>query len=152
MSTPRLHHSSALLLGFLFCAPISSDAAAPSPSQLQFFESKIRPVLVNNCYKCHSQQAEKVKAGLLLDTREAVLKGGDSGPAIVPGDPDKSLLIKAIRYTDPDLQMPPKGKKLADEEIANLENWVRMGAPDPRLATLAQKEWKDSSKSHWAWQ
>jgi len=131
---------------------IPATAAELSPSQLQFFESKVRPVLVNNCYKCHSQQAEKVKGGLLLDTKEAVLKGGDTGPAIVPGNPDKSLLIKAIHYTDPDLQMPPKGKKLTGDEIANLETWVRMGAPDPRIATAAQKEWKDSTKSHWAWQ
>ena len=71
-------------------------------------------MLANNCYKCHSAEAEKVKGGLLLDTREALLKGGDTGPAIVPGDPEKSLLIKAVRYTDPDLQMPPKGEKLSD--------------------------------------
>jgi cytochrome c553 len=130
----------------------SAKAADLTPAQTQFFESKIRPLFADKCYKCHSQSAERVKAGLLLDTRDGVLIGGDTGPAIVPGDPEKSLLIKAVRYTDPDLQMPPKGKKLSDDEIANLVAWVKMGAPDPRVATLEQKEWKDSAKSHWAWQ
>src|SRR5205823_2226696 len=104
------------------------------------------------CYKCHSQQAEKVRAGLLLDTKEGVLKGGETGPAIIPGEPEKSLLIKAVRYADPDLQMPPKGNKLSDAEIADLIAWVKMGAPDPRIATAAQKAWADSGKKHWAWQ
>src|ERR1041385_179681 len=139
------------ILGSCICCP-SALAADLTPAQTQFFESKIRPVLVNNCYKCHSQQSEKVKGGLLLDTKDGLLKGGTTGPAVVPGDPEKSLLIKAIRYTDPDLQMPPKDKKLSDEEIANLTAWVKMGAPDPRVATVAQKEWKDSGKNHWAWQ
>jgi len=127
-------------------------AAPPTPEQIEFFENEIRPIFANHCYKCHSQQAEKVKAGLLLDTREGVLKGGDSGPAIVPGDPEKSRLIKAVRYTDSDLQMPPKGKKLSDAMIADLTAWVKMGAPDPRVATAGQKAWVDSGKKHWAWQ
>jgi hypothetical protein len=139
-----------LLSLVLFSIP--STAAELSPAQLQFFENRIRPVLAENCYKCHSQQAEKIKGGFLLDTREGLLKGGDTGPAIVPGDPESSLLIKAIRYTDLDLQMPPKGKKLPDEVIANLTMWIKMGAPDPRDATAAQKAWADSGKNHWAWQ
>ena len=130
---------------------LHSDAAL-TPAQTSFFENKIRPILADNCYKCHSQQSEKVKAGLLLDTRNGVLKGGETGPAIVPGDPEKSLLIKAVRYTDPDLQMPPKNKKLSDAQIADLESWVKMGAPDPRVATAAQKDWKDANYKHWAWQ
>src|SRR5207245_11172930 len=85
-----------------------------TPAQTQFFETKIRPLFADNCYKCHSQQAEKVKGGLLLDTREGLLKGGENGPVIVPGHQEMSLLIKAVRYTDPDLQMPPKSKKLTD--------------------------------------
>ncbi len=85
----------------------SSLAVEPTPAQIQFFEARVRPVLAKNCYKCHSHQAEKVKGGLLLDTRDGVLKGGENGAVIVPGDPEKSALIKAIRYTDPDLQMPP---------------------------------------------
>ncbi len=142
-----------VLLGVFSLANVCHGYAAEvTPSQLQFFENKIRPVLAEHCYKCHSQRAEKVRAGLLLDTREGVLKGGDNGPAVVPGDPEKSLLIKAVRYTDPDLQMPPKDKKLLDAQIADLEAWVKMGAPDPRVATAAQKSWVDPNKKHWAWQ
>ena len=121
-------------------APASNpDIPIPSVAVLDaagvdFFERKIRPIFVENCYKCHSAEAEKVKGGLLLDTRDGVIKGGDTGPVIVPGNPDKSLLIKAVRYIDPDLQMPPKNKKLAPEQITDLEAWVKMGAPDPRSA------------------
>src|SRR6266404_5797284 len=126
----------------------------PDAAGNEFFETKIRPILVENCYKCHSSEAEKVKGGFLLDTREHLLKGGDTGPAVVPGEPDKSLLIKAVRYTDENLQMPPKGKKLSPEQIADLEAWVKMGAPDPRVAkvnegteTIAIK-----ARTHWAFQ
>ena len=140
-----------IALAVLGCA-VAANAAEPTKAQLDFFESKIRPVLADNCYKCHSAQADKVKGGLMLDSREGVLKGGETGPALVPGDPEKSLLIKAIRYTDPDLQMPPKDKKLSEQQVADLVTWVRMGAPDPRTATSAQKDWKDQSVKHWAWQ
>ncbi len=106
-------------------------------------------MLAKNCYKCHSSESLKVKGGLLLDTRDGLLKGGDTGPALVPGDPDKSLLIKAVRYADPDLQMPPKGDKLSDEQINDLVTWVKMGAPDPRagkaVATAPTK-----GKDHWS--
>src|SRR5688572_24058509 len=106
----------------------------PTTEQAEFFEKHIRPVLVERCYKCHStQDGAKVKGGLLLDTREGVLKGGDTGPVIVAGDPEKSLLIKAIRYHDEDLQMPPKDQ-LSKEVVAAFEQWVKMGAPDPRKA------------------
>lgn len=142
----------ALVFNFSFLILNYSSAAEPTAAQLQFFENKVRPVLADNCYKCHSATAEKVKGGLLLDSREATLKGGETGPAVVPGNLDKSLLIQAVRYTDPDLQMPPKGKKLSDQQIADLEAWVKMGAPDPRAATAAQKSWKDSAKDWWAWQ
>jgi hypothetical protein len=126
-------------------------AADLTRDQLDFFENKIRPVLADSCYKCHSAVAEKVKGGLLLDSRDGLLKGGDSGAVIVPGNPDASLLIKAIRYTDLDLQMP-KDKKLPDDEIADLEAWVKMGAPDPRTATADQRKWQDDKTNHWAWQ
>jgi len=128
------------------------NVIAQTPAQIQFFESKIRPIFANNCYKCHSQESPKVKGGLFLDSREGVLKGGETGPAIVPGNPDQSLLIKAVRYADPDLQMPPKDKKLSDAQIADLVAWVKMGAPDPRIATAMQKSWTDSGKKHWAYQ
>ena len=96
---------------------VAGSAPKLSAQDTAFFESKIRPVLVENCYKCHSQGAEKVKGGLLLDTRDEMLKGGDTGPAIIRGDPEKSLLIKAVRYIDEDLQMPPRkgGGRLTTE-------------------------------------
>jgi hypothetical protein len=78
-----------------------------------FFESRIRPLLVERCYECHSANSEKIRGGLKLDSREAVLKGGDSGRAIVPGDVEKSLLIKAVRYSDKELKMPPKASAFA---------------------------------------
>jgi cytochrome c553 len=140
---------------FLLCLSliaVRSSAADLTPAQTQFFENKIRPIFADNCYKCHGQQAEKIKGGLLLDTREGVLKGGETGPAVVPNDPEKSLLIKAVRYTDPDLQMPPKNKRLSDAQIGDLVAWVKMGAPDPRTASAAQKAWVDPNKKHWAWQ
>jgi len=98
-----------LLLSLGSVLDARQDAARPPDTAgLEFFEQKIRPVLVEKCYSCHSAAAEKLKGNLHLDTREGTLKGGDLGPAIVPGDPDRSLLIKAIRFTDEDLQMPPK--------------------------------------------
>jgi hypothetical protein len=109
-------------------------ACAARAEDFEFFENRIRPVLVDHCYKCHSAGSEKVKGGLLLDTKAGLLKGGETGPAIVPDEPEKSLLIKAVRYTDKDLQMPPKNQRLADHEIADLVAWVQMGAPDPRVA------------------
>ena len=129
----------------------AADAAPLPAAELDFFEKKVRPVLVNSCYKCHSKQESKNRGGLEVDTREALLKGGDSGPAIVPRDTEKSLLIKAIRYTDTDLQMPPKGEKLSTAQIADLETWVKMGAPDPRSAhTVAAKSMRNLAKDHWA--
>src|SRR5207247_3541400 len=127
---------------------VSAQAASPDSAGIEFFEKKIRPIFVENCYKCHSKEAEKLKGGLLLDTREGVLKGGDNGPAIVPGQPDKSLLIKAVRYTNSDLQMPPKNKKLSAEQIADLETWVKIGAPDPRGNLPVAKG--AAAKDHWA--
>jgi hypothetical protein len=105
--------------------------SAPTAEQTAFFESRIRPVLAEHCYKCHSARAEKIKGGLVLDSRAGVIKGGDNGPVITPGDPAASLLIEAVRHTDEDTAMPPK-KKLPPEHIAALEEWVKMGAPDPR--------------------
>jgi mono/diheme cytochrome c family protein len=139
---------------YLILAPIPSSAVEPTADQTEFFESKIRPVLVEHCYSCHSDRAEKVKGGLRLDTREATLKGGSSGPVLVPGDPDASLLIQAVRYLDQDLQMPPKDKKLPADQIADLEAWVRMGAPDPRDASGPKPltDLAEARARHWAFQ
>ena len=124
-----------------------------TPEQLAFFESKIRPILKETCYKCHSVESGKSKGGLLLDTREATLKGGDTGPAVKPGDTEKSLLLKAISYKDPDLQMPPKGEKLNAEQIAAFTQWVKMGAPDPRKSDPKASKLSgltDKARSHWS--
>jgi hypothetical protein len=102
---------------------------------MDFFEKQVRPVLVNRCYQCHSV-AKKTKGGLALDSRDSTLKGGDSGPALVAGDPEQSKLIEAVRYKNHDLQMPPKGE-LSAEEIKTLEDWIKMGAPDPRAGEVA---------------
>ena len=103
---------------------------ALTPEHTEFFERKIRPVLVEHCYECHSTTGKKIKGGLVLDSRAGMQKGGDTGPAITPGDPEASLLIQAIRHTDAELAMPKK--KLPESVIADLEAWVKMGAPDPR--------------------
>jgi cytochrome c553 len=133
---------------------IAAAAAPIKPEQLKFFETKIRPVLVTQCAKCHASGAEKVKGGLLVDSRDGLRKGGDTGPAVVPGDLDESLLITAIRYNDDSLQMPPK-TKLADEVIADFEKWVKMGAPDPRggsgLAAVAAGSGVDVAKGRQFW-
>lgn len=126
-----------------------------TPEQLDFFETKIRPVLVESCYECHSVESGTSKAGLVLDSRAGMLEGGDGGPAIIPGKPDESLLIQAVRFTDDDFQMPPtkKGGKLPDEVIANFEAWVLAGAPDPRNETkLPPAKDFETARKHWAFQ
>ncbi len=115
------------------------------PEDPDHFEKKIRPLLHASCIPCHGP--EKTKAGLRLDSRAALLHGGDSGPAIKVGDPDASLLMKAIRQVDPDLAMPPKkaGKKLSDEQIRDFEAWIRAGAVYPGAA-------EPTATQHWAFQ
>jgi hypothetical protein len=127
----------AAVLSGLVPAAVAAVSEAPKfpPEQIDFFEKKIRPVLAEQCFNCHSTTGEKIKGGLVLDTRENILKGGDTGPSVVPGNPDKSLIIEAIRYTDEDLQMPPK-HRLSPEQVKDFEEWVRMGAPDPRDGTV----------------
>jgi hypothetical protein len=106
-------------------------AAEPlTPAQVDFFEKRIRPFLANDCYECHG--AEKQKGGLRLDSRSALLKGGDSGPAVVPGDATRSLLIQAIRHEHADTRMPKDRPKLSDSAIGSFVQWVNEGAPDPR--------------------
>jgi hypothetical protein len=143
----------AYLSVLLTVPPFAALADGPTAEQTAFFENKIRPILVERCYECHSAE-QKQKGGLLLDTREGVLKGGDTGPAIVAGDPVKSLLIRAVKQSDKELQMPPKAK-LSEEEIAALEEWIKQGAPDPRtgarVLTKIEQHLEDSKK-HWSFQ
>jgi cytochrome c553 len=143
-----------LLLATLLAAALP---AAADDAPAQFFETKIRPVLAEQCYSCHSASAKKLKANLLLDTAAGLMKGGDSGAAIVPGDPGKSRLIDAVRYQNVDLQMPPK-RKLSDQQISDLTAWVKMGAPWPGTpapaAALARTSFdlQRRKATHWAWQ
>ena len=138
-----------------------------SDSDLAFFENKIRPLLVEHCYKCHSEKSEKVKGGLLLDSREAMLAGGESktSPTLVPGNPAKSLLITAVSYSDPDLEMPPKNR-LSAQQVADLTTWVAAGAQwpvdkiakkpstndTPKAPKLEAFDLKKRKAAHWAWQ
>ncbi len=123
----------------------------PEAAGVEFFEKRVRPVLVEHCYQCHSARAKSLKGGLRLDGRDGVLKGGDSGPVIVPGKPGASLLVKALHYGD-ELRMPPKAK-LPAAVIADLEKWVAMGAPDPRTATASASALAaDAARKHWAFQ
>jgi hypothetical protein len=117
---------------------IAADEGVPKPDAegIAFFEAKIRPVLVERCYQCHSAGSEKLKGGLRVDHREGMVRGGDGGPSVVPGKPDESPLIEAIRYRDEFLRMPPKAP-LPPEQVADFEAWVKMGAPDPREAPPA---------------
>lgn len=110
-------------------------AAEPDAAAIEFFEQKIRPIFATHCAECHSTAGKKHLGGLLLDSRDGWLRGGDSGAVIVPGDPEKSLLILAVRQTDKDLRMPPK-QKLTDTQIADLEAWIKGGAVDSREATV----------------
>jgi len=109
-----------------------TEAFRPSPSEIAFFEKKIRPVLVRKCYECHSESSGASEGSLLVDSREGLRTGGDRGPAIVPGKPGDSLLLQAIRHSDPDLVMPPKSERLPDAVIRDFETWIRNGAADPR--------------------
>ncbi len=130
------------------CASAQADDA-----DVEFFEKKIRPVLVKHCYECHSADAKKLGGGLLLDHREGLRKGGETGSGLVVGKPDESLLIKAIRYADDSLKMPPKGKLPADV-IADLETWVKNGANDPRdkpTRTHAADSWAETFRSRRDW-
>src|SRR5215207_5768593 len=97
--------------------------AADDAKGLAFFEAKVRPVLVENCYQCHSARAGKSAGGLRLDTRKGIRAGGDRGPAVVPGDPRASLLLTAIAHTDPDLKMPPRKPRLPDAVVNDIRAW-----------------------------
>jgi mono/diheme cytochrome c family protein len=151
---------SGIATGFALALAVSSSrlaadvAAAPTISgqDLQFFETKIRPILADRCYKCHSRDADKIKGGLMLDTREGMLHGGDTGPAITPGKPEDSLIVDAISYKDADLQMPPKGEKLTDQQVSDITEWIRRGAFDPRslVAKGSSQNYGGVGREHWS--
>lgn len=133
---------------------VVAEDLAPTPEQLEFFEAKVRPLLIEHCFECHSNNAKKLRGGLKLDSRAALLKGGDSGPAIVVGKPDESALIQSVRWQS--FEMPPS-RKLREDQIAVLSRWIQIGAPwpsDRETTETAPKvyDWKLIRASHWAWQ
>src|SRR5262249_37820457 len=138
----------------LFAALLLPAAAHGQQPGVEFFEKKIRPVLVNHCYECHSaaaQKAKKLKGELLLDSKQGVREGGATGPAVVRGDVKNSLLLKALRHEGP--KMPPQGP-LPPEVVADFEAWVKMGAPDPRDGAVVVKKEIDieAGRQYWAFQ
>lgn len=162
MMTPRLKNSIALLAAALLPLLLAAVRAGESDAaSTEFFEKKIRPALIDNCYKCHSGGAQKIKGKLRLDTRAFLLKGGETGAAVVPGNLDKSLLIEAVLYTNQDLQMPPD-KKLPDAILNDFKAWVKAGAQWPQesdapkddMAAVPEKklDYEKLRKEHWAFQ
>ncbi len=133
-----------------------ADEIRKSDPGIDFFESRIRPVLVKHCYDCHSTESGTAEGGLRVDDRLAIRAGGGRGPAIVPEKPKASLLLSAISHADVDLKMPPKETKLSDDVIHDIEKWIELGAPDPRDGDVATVpgDWSgmQAAKTHWAYQ
>lgn len=130
----------------------ADDASSLNESQRTFFETKIRPVLVEHCYECHSAGSKSLRGGLRVDHRDGLLKGGDTGAAVIPGDADRSLLLEALRHEG--LEMPPK-QKLPEAVIQDFETWIKLGAPDPRTAKETPKVRgidREAGRAHWAFQ
>lgn len=156
LKRPLLGLRATVFLALALCslAAHSDEPSAPDAEGVEFFERKIRPILVEHCYACHSAEAKEVKGGLRLDTRAGLLQGGDSGPAIVPGKPGTSLLLSALRYEE--LEMPPQGK-LPEVVIADFAAWIARGAPAPRAASepppaTTSEDRIAQARSHWAFQ
>jgi len=143
-----------MLLSFLLAADLRADPSFP-PEQIEFFENQVRPLLAHHCYECHSARAETIQGGLRLDARAAAISGGDSGPAVVPGKPDESLLVDAVRWKS--FEMPPQGK-LSETQIATLTKWVEMDAPWPDRGVESPEagregyDWARWRTQHWAFQ
>lgn len=148
----------------IFAAPLSADddhaetaqaEVQANAAQIEFFEKQVRPLFAQHCYECHSVEAKKLQAGLLMDSRAGLMRGGDSGEAVDPGNPDASLMIESVRYES--YEMPPKGK-LPAKDIQTLERWVAMGAPWPKeAAPTADKngpefDLQQRKSEHWVWQ
>lgn len=130
---------------------LALPVVADETEKIEYFEKNIRPLLVNHCYECHSADARKLKANLYLDSRAGWHTGGDSGPAVIPGKPDESLLLEAVSHKNNDLQMPPE-TRLAEEDIEKLRTWISMGAPDPRDGVVRKNHSKiDLQKGREFW-
>ncbi len=141
------------VVALCFVVMSSAMAAADGADSVRFFREKIEPVLKAQCFSCHSRQAEEVKGGLRLDFKAGVLRGGDSGPAVVAGKSGESLLLQAIRH-EGGMAMPPKKPKLSEKTIADFVKWVEMGAPDPRDREPSDAEDSkfEEARRHWAFQ
>ncbi|MFK8114095.1 MAG: PSD1 and planctomycete cytochrome C domain-containing protein [Rubripirellula sp.] len=149
----------ALLIATAMVVFLEGTAVSQEPiskGDLDFFETRIRPVLIDKCYACHSEKENESQGGLLLDTRSGIRRGGDSGAAAVPGKVSSSLLIAAIRHTNDDLVMPPEdsGEKLSESVIRDFETWIRRGAPDPRdgEAKVVSRYDTAQARSWWSFQ
>ncbi len=148
-------HKPLLLAGCL--AASATASALAGPADVEFFEQKIRPVLAERCFECHSVEAKSLKGNLLLDSKEGLLKGGDTGPAFDAAAPKKSLLLSAVHYADPETAMPPKkaGGKLSEQTIADLTAWVDAGAPWPAGGSSKKTSKKfdlaQRKQDHWCW-
>jgi hypothetical protein len=143
-----------LVASFCVLALTAAGVVNAQDAGVEFFEKKVRPVLVEHCYKCHSHQSRKQRGNLYLDSRDGIRQGGDTGPAVVPGKPAESVLLKALRHINPELKMPPPpAEKLPDAVIADFEKWIAMGAPDPR-STPMKADGIDfaAARRHWAYQ
>lgn len=129
---------------------------SPGSTGVAFFEAKIRPVLIERCYDCHSAESGSAEGELLVDSRTAIRRGGTRGPAVVPRHPEASLLLSAVMHRHDDLKMPPKEEPLSAEIIADFRKWIDMGAPDPRTsdAPSTGDAWPggDAAREHWAYQ
>ncbi|MCG6156535.1 DUF1553 domain-containing protein [Rubinisphaera margarita] len=135
-----------------FPSVLRAESPALSPEDLAFFEEKIRPVLIEHCYECHSPESKAIKGGLLVHSREALATGGDSGPAVIPGDVDESLLLSAMKFES--FEMPPQGK-LPEQILNDFETWIKRGAPDPRDGEAPQRHTGidlDAGREFWAFQ
>jgi hypothetical protein len=139
------------VFGLIAADAIGNDSVQTPAAELAFFETKIRPILVEKCYSCHSSQADELKGGLLLDSREGLLRGGDSGPAVVPGAPGDSLLLDALNYEG--YEMPPAGR-LPAGVVADFERWIEMGMPDPRSGVASASPTIDieNGRRFWSYQ
>ncbi|MDA1014763.1 MAG: DUF1553 domain-containing protein [Planctomycetota bacterium] len=151
------HYRLAIPFLVLLIGSTQADDQAPetaaSADGIAFFEKKIRPVLIEHCYGCHSQtatSANKLRGGLLLDSRAGVLKGGESGPVLIPGKPAESLMLDSLKYDG--LEMPPKGK-LPAAIVADFEKWIALGAPDPRIGKVITTAGIDmeAGRNHWSY-
>src|SRR5262245_10208757 len=152
--TRRYSRLAVLGLALLFGPLPYGRGSEPTPEQAKFFTEKVRPVLKENCYSCHSHAAKKSRGGLMLDARDSLLKGGDTGPAIVPGKPDESLLLKSVRHHDDAPAMPPRGH-LTNVQIATLADWVKLDAPWPgggEKMAPRPKAITAEDRKHWAFQ